>query len=154
LSRYPFIEPDMETWAKKFRFYTEIKVRFSETDALGHLNNVNYFAYFEQGRLEYLEHLGLLNILLDRNSETMPVTANLECHYIAQVYFNEKLKVGVRVNQIGRSSMELHYIIYIPARDLIAAVGRGTIVNINKNTGKSTPIPDSIREKIGQFEMM
>ena len=39
-----------EQWLEKFRFFTPIQVRFSDTDQLGHINNVSYFSYFEYGR--------------------------------------------------------------------------------------------------------
>ena len=36
-----------------------IDMRWSDMDALGHLNNVNYFRYLEQVRVEWLDSLGL-----------------------------------------------------------------------------------------------
>ena len=54
-----------EQWLEKFRFFTPIQVRFSDTDQLGHINNVSYFSYFEYGRIAYLEALDLTKSLLD-----------------------------------------------------------------------------------------
>lgn len=32
---------------------TEIRTRYCESDALGHINNVSYFIYFEQARVDF-----------------------------------------------------------------------------------------------------
>jgi acyl-CoA thioester hydrolase len=37
----------------------KMTVRFCETDALGHVNNVSYFIYFEQGRVDLFREIGL-----------------------------------------------------------------------------------------------
>ncbi len=42
-------------WFQKFRFKTPIQVRFSDTDMLGHINNVSYFSYFGLGQLAYFK---------------------------------------------------------------------------------------------------
>jgi acyl-CoA thioester hydrolase len=52
-----YVQPDPQVWMEKFHFSIPIKVRYCETDMTGHVNNVSYFIYFEQGRVEYLEHL-------------------------------------------------------------------------------------------------
>ena len=35
----------------------EVNVRFSETDALGHINNTSYFIYLEEARMKFFEAL-------------------------------------------------------------------------------------------------
>jgi acyl-CoA thioester hydrolase len=40
-----------------FRFNYPIEVRFSDTDAMGHVNNAVYLTYFEQARLAYWREL-------------------------------------------------------------------------------------------------
>ncbi len=37
-----------------FKLIILIEVRFSDLDALGHVNNVTYFTYFEIARVKYL----------------------------------------------------------------------------------------------------
>jgi acyl-CoA thioesterase FadM len=38
-----------------FKLSIPIQVRFSDLDALGHVNNVTYFTYFEIARVKYLD---------------------------------------------------------------------------------------------------
>ena len=150
-----FVDMDLESWFKKFKFSTAFKTRFSETDAFGHINNVSYFAYFEQARLDYFEYLNLLKEFsmsrIETPDDNLIVTANLECHYLSQLYYGQDIKIFVRTSKIGRSSFELEYCL-LEDKGQIVAIGRGSIVYINKKSGKSTPLPGFIKEKIGSFE--
>lgn len=150
-----FIDTDLETWLKKFKFSTAFKTRFNETDAFGHINNVSYFAYFEQARLDYFEYLNLLKEFsisrIEIPDDNLIVSANLECHYLSQLYYGQNIKIFVRTSKMGRSSFELEYCL-LEDNQQIAAIGRGTIVYINRKSGKSTPLPETIKEKIVSFE--
>ncbi|MGF7031341.1 acyl-CoA thioester hydrolase [Paenibacillus mucilaginosus] len=148
MSRASFIGPDPQQWLEKFHFHTPIKVRYCETDLLGHVNNVSYFMYFEQGRIEYFEHLGLTEELF--TDEKVSVVADLECKYLAEVFLKDPLKLYVRVAKLGRSSMDIEYALVVGER--IKAAGRGAIVLVDKTVGRSTPISGHAREIIRSFE--
>lgn len=148
MKKETFIRPDRQTWLEQFHFSTPIKVRYCETDLLGHVNNVSYFMYFEQGRIEYFENLALTDELF--SNEKVSVVADLECQYLAQIFLKDPLKLHVRVAKIGRSSIEVEYALV--ANDELKAGGRGTIVLVDLKTGTSTPLPDEVREIINSFE--
>lgn len=148
MKKVTFVQPDPQSWLEKFRFSIPIKVRYCETDLLGHVNNVSYFMYFEQGRIEYFENLKLTEDLF--SDKTVSVVANLECQYLASIYLKDPLKLHVRVANMGRSSLDLEYALVV--NDRLKAAGRGTIVLVDTNSGKSTPIPDAASEVIRSFE--
>ncbi|CAM3022684.1 thioesterase family protein [Paenibacillus sediminis] len=145
-----YVQPDPQGWLQKFQFSIPIKVRYSETDLLGHLNNVSYFIYFEQGRVDYLEHLELSDSLF--NQETISVVADLECQYLGQIFIKDPLKLHVRIAKLGRSSFDLEYAVVQALTGELKAVGRGAMVYIDTKSGKSLPLPDDARAKIIAFE--
>ena len=49
-------------WREEFSFKVPVKVRFSETDMFGHVNNTVPFTYFEEARMEFLKSIGLMEI--------------------------------------------------------------------------------------------
>lgn len=129
---------DLTEWANGFHFSAPVQVRFSDTDMYGHLNNTNNFAYFEFARIEFFKHIGLMNDWLNPKGETIPVVADLQCDYVKQVYFDQKLDIHVKAASIGTSSVDLHYHATNEQGDTLFT-GRGTIVQINKKTGKGSP---------------
>ena len=125
---------DFTEWAAEFRFSVPIRVRLSETDMFGHLNNTVTFSYFEQARIDYLKNVGLMNDWLDPQGTRIPVVADLQCDYMKQVFFDETLDVYVKANSIGRSSVDLHYMAKNSKGDVVFT-GRGAMVQISKETG-------------------
>ena len=99
---------DFQNWAKDFSFYIEVRVRFSETDMYGHMNNTVSFTYFEQARIDYFRHLGvLMPSAIDENTEGIPIVADLQCDYVKQVFFDDVLRIYAKVAKVGNSSMDI-----------------------------------------------
>lgn len=146
MSRISYIG-DMEEWKRDFSFFQEVKVRFSETDMFGHLNNTVPMVYFEQARIGFFKVTGLMEKWLDSSQESIPVVADMQCDFLSQVYFDELLKIYVKVHKIGTSSIDLHY---MGEREdgSTCFTGRGTIVQVSKTTGKSVPWTDDFKERL------
>ncbi|MHA6252093.1 acyl-CoA thioesterase [Oceanobacillus sp. CAU 1775] len=141
---------NFDTWRSEFEFSTSIKVRFSETDLYGHVNNTSVFVYFEEARIEYLQAIGLYDDI-DVKKHGM-VVADLQCNYLKQMFFNETIDFYVKVNEIGNSSADIHYMAVNEAGE-VTLTGRGRVVFIDLEKGKPERIPESIKEKmIGKVE--
>lgn len=128
---------DLTKWGEEFFFYVEVKVRFSETDMYGHLNNTVPFVYFEYARTEYFKYLGYKTDWA-KDVANIPVVADLQCDYLRQVFFDETLRIYVKTAHIGTSSVDIHYLVKNEKEEL-CFTGRGTIVQIKKETGKAYP---------------
>ncbi|WP_042223299.1 acyl-CoA thioesterase [Oceanobacillus manasiensis] len=140
----PYID-DMEKWRKSFSFSTPIKIRFSETDMFGHVNNVSPFIYFEQARIEFLKSVGLFNSH-SKEDNGIPVVADLQCNYLQQMYFNEDLTMYVKANHIGNTSIDIHYMGIV--NEEIALTGRGRLVHVHPKTGRPLSISEDMKENL------
>lgn len=142
---------DFEQWKEGFAFSVPVKVRFSETDMYGHLNNTVNFAYFEYARIEFLKHIGFMSDWLDPKGEKIPVVADLQCDYHKQVFFDEELSIYVKAASVGNSSVDIHYWA-VDSKFDTCFTGRGTIVQINKKTGKSEQWSDKEKNILLQMQ--
>ncbi|HLS61144.1 MAG TPA: acyl-CoA thioesterase, partial [Virgibacillus sp.] len=116
---------DLEQWKEGFSFYIPVNIRFSETDMFGHVNNVSPFIYFEEARIEYLKSLGFfMQNNENEGNEGIPIVADLQCDYHQQIFFNEQLKMYVKVNHMGTTSLDIHYMA-LNEQDRICLTGRG-----------------------------
>ena len=116
-----------------------VKVRFSETDALGHISNISYFIYLEEARTEFFADLGFGR---DINNWKI-ILASASCDFVSQGYYNQKLVVQTAVSRIGNSSFQVvHEIKDVESGELIAK-GQASAVHFNFKTQKSEVLPEA-----------
>ncbi|WP_342533141.1 thioesterase family protein [Lysinibacillus sp. FSL K6-0057] len=144
---------NFQEWEKGFSFYSEVRVRFSETDMYGHMNNTISFTYFEQARIDYFRHLGILMPSAGDDIQSIPIVADLQCDYVKQVFFDDVLRIYTKIAQVGNSSMDIHYLAK-NQKDEICFTGRGTIVQMDPRTGKSVPISEEEKTKLIQLAIL
>lgn len=138
---------DFQKWQEEFEFSYPVKVRFSETDMFGHVNNTVTFAYFELARIEFFKSLGFMQNWMDPHNETIPVVADLQCDFLSQMFFDDDIDIYVKAHRVGNSSVDIHYM--GKKRDgTICITGRGTMVQINKKSGRGTPWSEEDRKKL------
>jgi len=133
---------NLEKWRSEFKFHIPIKIRFSETDMYGHVNNVSPFIYFEEARIDYLASIGMkLDI---HNKESGIIVADLQCDYVQQLFFNDNLTLYVKTAAVGNTSFDLHYM-GLKDNEQLVLTGRGTIVYINPTTGRPKPLEEKMK---------
>ncbi len=135
-----------DEWVSQFSFYIPIKVRFSETDMFGHMNNTAPFVYFEEARIDFMKSLGMFEDV-STQAESVPVVADLQCDFHQQIYFDDQLKLYVKVESMGRTSYDIHYLA-TNQQDDVCLTGRGRIVHMNPQTGKPVEITQEIKEQM------
>lgn len=137
------------SWKNEFTFYETIKVRFCETDMLGHLNNTVPFMYFEQARINFMKDIDIMFDRRGKQHDLAFVVADLQCDFLQQVYFDETLRVYVKISRIGNSSADVHYMV-LNEKDEMCFVGRGTIVQISLQNGKAVAWSEEQKLKLKQ----
>ncbi|WP_027409340.1 acyl-CoA thioesterase [Anoxybacteroides tepidamans] len=126
---------------------TTIAVRFCETDALGHVNNTNYFVYLEEARIRLFEQLGYSTDV----HEWRFILASAKCDFVRQAYFGQTLEVETNVGNIGNKSFQLVHRILDAKTKALVALGEATVVYFNFETQKSEPIPDELRRHLEKY---
>jgi acyl-CoA thioester hydrolase len=124
----------------------QVKVRFCETDALGHINNASYFVYLEEARIRYFEHLGYNMSMKGWNF----ILASATCDFLSQGYFNQTLTIKTYVSRIGTKSFTLGHDIVSDETQEVIARGSATIVFFDFEKQQSTVIPDYLREGLNK----
>lgn len=127
-----------EEWSSGFKYVVPLTVRFTEIDLYGVVNNASIISYFEYARIEYLKQLGLLKEWLTPIAKNLPMIADIQCDYVKPIVYDEKLKIYVKINSVGNSSMDIHYL-GKNADEEIVFTGRSTMVQVDKATGKGAP---------------
>ena len=135
----------------EFRFVTPISVRFGDLDTLGHVNNVPYVSYLEEGRGRYFDEVVGVSF-----EDLNTVVADLHVEYRSEIIRRQAVEVAVRVTELGTSSVPMEYEIRASDPDTgettIAATAETIQVNTDRETGEAAPIPEEWRNAIGEWE--
>ena len=136
----------------KFRFKSQLRVRNYEIDWQGVVHNANYLLYFESGRVDYLERIG---VRVDVNSiqhESKVVVVRNEIDYRAPARFGDPLDVYTRVSFIRDTSFAFEGLIEHAETKKPIAENVSFHVWLNDRTNKPMRVPDEFRGIIRRFE--
>lgn len=75
-----------------------IQLRYSDLDAMGHINNARYAEYLEVARMDLSAALGI------RDVDDLSVLARLELDYVGEVRLGQVLVIESLVERVGRTS--------------------------------------------------
>ena len=118
-------------------------VRWGDMDALGHVNNIMYFRYFEQARIAWYEGAGFAP--LGTGDDGMVIVDN-RAEYLRPVVYPAAMEIRMGGHSPGRSSFMTTYTIAVDGR--LCTRGGSKIVWIDTSTGRSAPLPEALRERL------
>jgi acyl-CoA thioester hydrolase len=128
-----------------------IQIRFKDTDRIGHVNNANYLTYFEQGRVDYFNHVFEHHI----NWATQGfVLARTELNHLLPVFLQDSIYVATRVSKLGNKSLTIENVLFKEQNNEIkeCANGLGVLVAMNYTNHQSIEIPELWRNLISHYE--
>jgi acyl-CoA thioester hydrolase len=131
-----------------FRFSCMIPIRYADIDAQRHVNNVAYFTFMEQSRIEYLRDVGLWSEA-DFDGLGM-IVAEASCSYRAPAYLDDTVTVWTRISHLGHKSFHFEYRLETARGEI--ATGRTVQVCYDYGKKQSAPIPDGWRRAIIAYE--
>ena len=131
-----------------FKIVSDVQVRFSDTDALGHVNNAVYLSYLESARVDYLrELLGAKKI-----EELGVIIARVEIDYKSPAFHHETMRVGCRVEEIGGSSIKMDYRVEDRDTGRLVALAKSVLVTYDYAAKRVVRVRDEWREKMEDFD--
>lgn len=120
-----------------------IRVRFSDLDAFGVVDEVQYFEFFQEARIDYLTRVWKASgVTMDR---APMVIAQMDVDYLVPITFRtEPFEVRSWISRVGGSS----FVIESELRDGQTAYSRARVVLVTFDpvTQKAAPAPEALRE--------
>ncbi len=117
--------------------WTELTMRFSDQDPMGHVNNAAYAVYFEVSRVEFFAPF------VEPGAPVDTVLARITINFLRETSFPGTLDIGARLLGIGSKSVRSAYGIF--RDDLCLATAECVNVFFDTRTRRSTLPPASVR---------
>jgi acyl-CoA thioester hydrolase len=129
----------------EYPHFLTLSTRWMDNDVYGHVNNALYYAFFDTAINQYLIAEGGLDITQGR---VIGFAAESHCQYLQALAFPEVIEVGLRVGNLGNSSVHYELSIFKDGETFAAAVGFFVHVFVDRETRRPVPIPHSIRDAL------
>ena len=127
-------------------FRWPVRVYYEDTDAAGVVYYANYLKFLERARTEWLRAACFEQTALRDEHDIVFVVRALAIEYAVPARFNDELEVGVAVNAIRGSVLELAQTVRRGGETLVTASVK--IACINTRSFKPVRIPKLILEKL------
>lgn len=125
-------------------FETEVPVRYSDRDTLGHVNNAIFATFLEEARIDFVQE-----VLEDSIEQRSMVIVNMEVDFRAPVT-GWNVTVGLDVTEVGESSFTIEY--EIESDGELAATASTVQVAVDPASGETRPVPEKWREGFDEIE--
>jgi len=126
-----------------YRFWFDVDIRFGDQDSLGHVNNVSFMRYSEDGRIAFSRSLGQKpgNV-----GGVGWVIAWVAMDYRAELRYPGRVRIGTAVSRLGTSSCTVVQGIFSGRR--CAATSEAVLVMFDFAARRTMPIPPWLRRKL------
>lgn len=129
-------------------YEVDVPMRWADADMMQHLNNVMYFRYMEQARVELVDICGIRE-----TPQYGFVVAHCSCDFLKPVLYPATIRVRMVIERVGRSSFD-HQVEMRLADDpenTLYATGRVVMVMVEKESGRSVALPESLLTRLGRL---
>ena len=118
----------------------EIRVRYSETDAMGFLHHSNYFNYYEMGRTELFRSQGGDYRQMEADGRFF-VVVSFEAKYHHPARYDDVLRLVTKLLKIGAAKLEHEYSVF--RGDELLATARSVLACVDRD-GQVQRIPEDV----------
>jgi acyl-CoA thioester hydrolase len=119
-----------------------ITTRWKDNDVYGHVNNVEYYSFFDTVINEYLIAEGGLDI---SGGAVIGLCAESHCTYRGPLAFPGVVEAGLRVGHLGRSSVRYEIELRSQGAEEAAAEGWFVHVFVDRESRRPVEIPGRLR---------
>ena len=132
-----------------FRNRIPLQIRFNDVDVLGHVNNTVYMAFYDTGKAAYMTEV-LGRKISWKHVDT--VIANINCAFIAPIFFGEKIEVLTTCISIHDKSFKLLQMIRETESGLVKSICETVMVSFDAETQTACELSLEWKEKLQKYE--
>lgn len=126
----------------------DVPTRWNDNDALGHVNNVMYYSYFEAIVVRFVMKEGGLDWTADR---IVPLAVETLCKFRRPLSYPDIVEAGLKVVKLGNSSVTYAIGLFTQGEQSPAAQGHFVQVFIDKQNDRPVPIPENFRAMFERY---
>ena len=133
---------------------TKVKIRFSDCDPIGHLNNVKYLEYMFNAREDHVEDFyGFTYEAWTKKTGCTWITVQNEIAYLKEVRYNHKVIISSKTVSISDRTSTIEILMKSEDEKIIHAVLWVQVIYFNMKTRKSEVQPEELKDLFLKFKV-
>ena len=121
-----------------------------QIDYVGHVNNIIYVQWMENGRVRFLEAIGFPVMELAHGEGVVPVLTETSIKYKKPFFLNNEVNVEVWISKLNNASAIIEFRFYNEDGELCAS-GQQKGLFINRKTLRPARLTDEHRKAFAKF---
>jgi acyl-CoA thioester hydrolase len=119
-------------------------------DFVGHVNNINYITWMENGRVKLFEEMGISIFDLLEKNNILPIITETFIQYKKALFLNNQVKIECWVSQLNNASAILQFRFYNEKHE-ICSVGHQKGSFIDSKTLRPVRLSEEMRVCFEKF---
>ena len=133
-----------------YRAFERVTTRWSDNDVYGHVNNVQYYSFFDSAVNAWLIHTAGTHI---DSPEPMGVVAETSCRFLRELSFPVAVDIGLATESVGTTSVIYLLGVFAANENELRAEGRFVHVYVDRVTRRPVTIPDRVKAALDQLRV-
>lgn len=125
-------------------------VVWGEMDSYRHVNNVVYFRYFENARLEYFRRLDWP--AFEAETGIGPILGATQARFRRALTYPDTIAITARLGTLGQDRFTLEHRIVSQQLNDVATQGQATVMAFHYGRGVKVPLPEELLRRIAELE--
>lgn len=126
------------------------KIYTYHIDIVGHVNNIIYIQWMENGRMKLLEDMGIPVTELSKGEGVLPILTDTSIKYKKPFFIHNSVKIELWVSKLNNASAILEFRFYNENNEL-CATGQQKGLFINLSTMRPARLTNLHREAFEKF---
>jgi acyl-CoA thioester hydrolase len=135
--------PDLRS-RDTYRAWTRVVLRYSDLDAIGHVNNAVTPMFFEEARCSVI--YPVLQAGGRRDLDLVLVKTVID--YVQELSYPGAVDIGTRIHRIGTKSLHLVHGVFDATSGACTATGECIVVIFDQKSRASVAPPDDVRARL------
>jgi acyl-CoA thioester hydrolase len=133
-----------------YRHFSTITTRWNDNDVYGHVNNVIYYSYLDTAVNEYLVRAGFLDI---EHGSVIGLVVESHFRYFSPLAFPDVVHIGLRVPQVGRTSVRYEVGVFRNDAHEASAEGYFVHVYVARASNRPEPLPEPLKAALRALQV-
>lgn len=133
-----------------YKAFRTIPTRWMDNDLYGHMNNVVHYSLFDTAVNGWLVENGLLDMY---KGGQIGFVVETGCRYFSEMAFPDVVTAGIRVGQLGSTSVRYELGLFRNDEEQAAAEGFFVHVYVDRHSRRPVPLADPLRHALRQLQV-